>query len=250
MADKNNVPSVFTPAENEIWNTIATSPKTAAQLIPDTLTPAEVWDYLKVVTTGLQTAQRAVAKLKPFLGRILVLVRQHEHLYKQLGYESFNDFMGKGVPLQFNISRAEAFNCLRIAEVLPNVPSGQLESLGFSKLNVIASAVRNTTQEGMSVEMVQQKTDYWVSRAETQTAKDLREEVEDQIQANRGELGPKASVVIYVSPETKKRWREFVADANIQSYCNSEDPGSIFERLLDECSLEWSATVTDALRGQ
>ena len=251
MSDNNKLPQpTFSEDQQLIWNTLASSNKSAAELIPEDLSPANVWAYLQVVTIGLKKAQQAVSRLKPYFGRILILVQKHEHLYSQIGYNSFNDFMTRGVPELFGISRAEAFNCLRIAEVLDTMGSDVMEAVGFSKLNLVASAVRKQTDTGTSIEMRKEKLDFWVAQAQTSTVKELRENVEDATQTPRGDLGPQEPVTIFVTPEVKKRWKEFIADSNTQAYCNSEQPGVIFEHLLDECSLEWAATVADAVRGQ
>jgi hypothetical protein len=251
MSDKNNLPQpIFSEDQQAIWNTLASSNKSAAELIPDDLTPANVWAYLQVVTIGLKKAQQAVSRLKPYFGRILSLVQKHEHLYSQIGYDSFNDFMTRGVPELFGISRAEAFNCLRIAEVLDTLPSGTMESVGFSKLNLVASAVRKQTDSGTPIEMRKEKLEFWVAAAQSSTVKDLREQVEDATQTPPGDLGPQEPVTIFVTPEVKKRWKEFIADPSIQWYCNTEVPGFIFERLMDECSTEWTATFADAVRAQ
>ena len=251
MSDTNSLPTpIFSEDQQAIWATLASSNKSAEELIPEDLSPTNVWAYLQVVTIGLKRAQQAVSRLKPYFGRILLLVQKHEHLYTQLGYQSFNDFMTRGVEDLFTISRAEAFNCLRIAEVLPTIPSDTMEAIGFSKLNLVASAVRKQTGPGSTIEMRKEKVDFWVAAAQSSTVKKLRETVENETQTPPGDLGPQEPVTIFCTPEVKKRWKEFSADVNTQAYCNSEFPGVIFEHMLDECVLEWAAVVADATRGQ
>lgn len=251
MSDKNNLPTpIFSEEQQAIWSTLVSSNKSSIELIPDDLSPTNVWAYLQVVTIGLKRAQQAVSRLKPYFGRILLLVQKHPHLYEQIGYQSFNDFMSRGVDELFGISRPEAFNCLRIAEVLPTLNSDTMENLGFSKLNLVASAVRLQTNSGSTIEMREAKKDFWVKAAQEATVKALRAQVETARALDPGDLGPSESVVIFVTSEVKKRWKEFTADTSIRGYCNTDEPGEIFARLLDECSTEWMATYADATRGQ
>jgi len=249
-ATTSNLP-IFTEAEQAVWQALITSESPSTEAIPEDLSAENVWLYLNVVTKGLSRAQQAVSRLKPFLGRILMLVRQHKHLYEQQGYTTFSEFITRGVPELFNISRPEAWNCIKVAEQLNFLPADKMEQMGFSKLNLLATALKRGTQDGMSVEMVKTKRDYWVAAAESpsMTVKQFAEKIETEMQGDKGELSTKA-LMIYVPEDVWNRWHEFVGLAEVQAYCDSESEGVILARLIDECETEWVAKAHDAQRGQ
>jgi hypothetical protein len=252
MSSPSNLPSqvqqIFTDEEQVIWQTLIKSEVSAAETIPDNLPASELWSYLRVVTRGLGKAQQAISRLKPFLGRILILIKQHPHLYEQHGYQTYSDFMSHGVPAMFGVSRPEAFNCAKVAEQLQFLPANQMEKMGFSMLNSLSTAIKRSTQDGMPVEMVQAKRDFWVAQATSGiTVKQFQEKMEDAAVIANGEMD-RVTIVLLVTPDMRKRWNEFVAQPEIQAYCNCETPEGILERMLEECEPHWLATANDALR--
>jgi len=240
---------IFTEQEQQVWQALVISERSPLETIPEDLSAENVWLYLNVVCKGLTRAQQAVSRLKPFFGRILLLVQKHPHLYEQHGYKTFSDFITSGVPALFGISRPEAWNCIRVAEQINFLPSGKMEELGFSKLNLLAKAIKNSTQDGMAIEMVQKKRDEWVAIAEGNiTVKQFGEIIATKQQGNDGE-NETVALILYVSTDVKKRWHDFVRTPEIQAYCGSESEGAILSRLMDECELEWTTKEHDAGRG-
>ena len=127
------------------------------------------------------------------------------------------------------------------------LPADKMEQMGFSKLNLLATALKRSTQEGMSVDMVQTKRDYWVAAAESpsMTVKQFAEKIETEMQGDKGELSTKA-LMIYVPEDVWNRWHEFVGLAEVQAYCDSESEGVILARLIDECETEWVAKAPES----
>jgi hypothetical protein len=246
--DTGVIPMSFSPEETEIFRRLIASNEPAAVVIPDDMEPAELWRYLSVTVKGLTRAQQALTRLKPLLGRILMLVKKHPQLYKSHGYEGFNDFMTNGVPALFGMSRPEAYNCVKVAEVLDFLPPEQMEQIGFTKLNVLATAIRRATDPGMPLEMIEKKREFWVREAREGTIVRLKEQMETQGLTEPGELD-RVPLVLSVTPTTKKEWGEMVASDEIRAICQSDDPGVIFDRMMAETKGEWIAQAVDAMRG-
>src|SRR5215472_16387690 len=133
----------FTPEEQDIFRQLTTTTLAPNQLIPMDMDPARAWKNLLIASKLVRAAEEAIAKLKPYIGRLLVLVRENPFLYEEHGYRTFNDFMTDGMPALFKISRAEAYNCLKVARELGFLSADQLTEIGFAKLNVLASIVKN-----------------------------------------------------------------------------------------------------------
>ena len=239
---------IFSDAELEVWKSLTTAETPATVAIPEDLSAENVWLYLNVVVKGLSRAQQAVSRLKPFLGRLLLLVRKHPHLYEQQGYANFSEFITNGVPALFGVSRPEAWNCIRVSEVLDFLPAQQMEKMGFSRLNVLAAVLKKEIPDGMSMEMVEKKRGYWVAAAESNiTVKEFQQKVETEMQLPKGDLSIVA-LTLYCSEDVRKRWQDFVKMPEVQSICDSESEGVILSRLLDECELEWVTKAHDAER--
>lgn len=214
----------------------------AEEVIPSDIEPDKLWLYLTATCKTMSKVQDAVSKLKPFMGRLFVLLKQHPQLFQAQGYDTYDDFMTNGVPKILGISRADAFNCARIAEVLGFLPGDKLTEFRFSKLNVLASALQREIQPGMDQEKIQEKRDFWVKAAENSTVEELKQRVYDKGLAEQDSLDL-VTLLITVPKPVKEHWQEFWTDPEIRAYCGSEAPGSILERLMQECTLEWKATA-------
>ena len=187
----------------------------------------------------------AISKLKPFIGRLFVVLQQYPHLSNERGYDTFDEFMSHGVPKILGISRADAYNCMRIANTLGFLPGEKLSELRFSKLNVLASALQRSISDGMPAEVVQEKREFWVKAAESSTVEELKQRIYDQGLAEQGDLDL-TSLTINVTRPVKEHWMKFWTDPDVRGYCGSEAPGSILERAMQECEGEWKARSGDA----
>jgi hypothetical protein len=239
---------VVQPEDIPFIHEIRTTKDSPNVAIPDDTPPQKLLTYLRATTDALGSIQDAVARLKPFIGRILLLIKQHPEMFAALGYRNFDHWMTVGVPVTYGVSRPEAYACVRIAEMLAFLPAQKMQSLGIGRLNHVAQALRKSTTPDMPVEMIEAKRKEWVAAAENRTVRQLKELIVVKNLADKGDLDPQAVIAISVNRVEKKRWEETVADPAIQEHCESKDPGVIFTRMMDETVPEWYAQEADKQR--
>ena len=230
--------------EQRIMLHLISSEGSAESVIPSDIAPEQLWLYLTASCKTMAKVSDAISKLKPFIGRLFVVLQKHPHLFSQQGYDTFDEFMTNGVPKILGISRADAYNCMRIANTLGFLPGEKLAEFKFSKLNVLASALQRDIDPGMTAEAVQEKRDYWVKAAENSTVEELKQRIYDKNLADQDSLDL-VTLTINVTKPVKDHWHEFWTDPDIRAFCGSEAPGSILERMMQECSGEWKARARD-----
>jgi hypothetical protein len=235
------------PGDKEIFLALTASQDAPEVVIPDDVDPSTLWDYLRVGSKLVARAQEAINRLKPMIGRMLVVLQKHPHLYEAYGYRNFDHFMTEGMPKLFGIHRSDAYNCLAVAKNLSFLPQDRMNTIGFTKLSFLAGAIKKTTQDGTPIEMRERNRNEWVNAAETMTLNELKGKM-----AVRGLIEPGEkdfdTIAMRVSKITKEEWEKFIVTPEIQAYCESDSAGDIFARMLAEVTNEWIARATDALR--
>jgi len=97
------------------------------------------------------------------LGKYLCEVRDHR--YWRLGHQSFEDFLA----VKFPDSRRKAYYLMSIHDHLKQIPTPEIESLGWSKALELAKVARS---EGRHFDSAT-----WLHRAKESTKQELKEEV-------------------------------------------------------------------------
>lgn len=240
--------TLMTDDDAAIFKALMSTKEAANVIIPDDISTDDLLRYLSVTAKAINKAQDAMTRLKPFLGRILLVAKERK-LWKDLGYSSYDDWMTRGVRDLYGVNRTDGFACVKIAETLGFLPTEKVEELGFSKLSVLATAIRRSTDEGMPVEMREARTSEWVKAAEEHTVREFKDLIVTKGYADKGELDAKVPLMLMVNPEQKKFLDEFVGCPEVQSYCGSSDAGTILVRSAEEARGEWTAQVADSLRG-
>lgn len=243
MSTRELISTETTTDEARLLPVMMATDKSPNDFIPDDTPTDLLRQYLSITSKAYLRAQDAVGKLKPFLGRILVLYKQHPELYTSKGYKTYDNWMSDGVRREHGLNRGQAYECVNIAEQCGHLSSGTITQLGFSKLNVVAKIIKQSVASDISIEMRQQKVDDWVQVAlsEGMTVSKLRETAEEANVVEPGSLEPRVVVSIAVNPETLIFWEAFSNSPEVKVYCGTEDKGTIFERALQECSTEWQA---------
>jgi hypothetical protein len=237
----------LSPKERRIVVDILNTSETAEQLIPDTIAPEDLWEKLSATAKALERIGRAISRLKPFLGRMLIVLQKYPDLYKDLGYPNFNEFMTRGCEELFGVSRSEAFACKRIAEVFGNaLTPGQMEEIGLSKLSIAATAVKKRIDDGMPQEIKDKQINYWVEAAKTDTFFGLKERIADQGLVDAGELEMK-SLVLYLREEVREQFLEFRRNPWVVSTAGAGTDSAVLLRMMEECS-SWQSEWEQSLR--
>jgi len=169
--------------------------------------------------------------LKPILGRLLVVVRDNPDVYKRHGFLSYDDFL-RGIRTRYGISRSEAFACRKVAENFPSLSISEFEDIGISKMYSLASVTREGDRD--CAVLLEKAKDHSVTRDQ------LRSFAAELKNIERGDLD-RTEITISVSKTTARRWQQFHESPMIRAYTEADTPGAVFERMLEECGLEWTA---------
>ncbi len=214
------------------------SPETAIEVVvPDNTPPEQLWSQLAVLIKTYTRLRAGIGRIKPLIGRVLQLLQKHPEVWARRGFRSWDDFMSRGLPGDLGISRAELYHTKAVADTLPGLELGTAEKLGFTKLSRVAQAVKHDPQ----------KKDFWLQRAEQVDVKQLTEEIAHAKCVEPGDM-EMDTLTIVVPKTVKKRMLTFLADPDVQRFVESESPGTILGRLMDECELEWKTRVRESIQ--
>lgn len=207
------------------------SDQSITKLIPDDIDPDVLWKSLGACSRVMGAGKKVVAQAKPLIGRMLVVVQGYPELYRQAGYQTFDDFMSEGLEKLFGIPRSEAYELKKIATILPDIDPQQCVALGTTKMGMIAKVVQ---QNNFNPE----KTAGLMEYSKGKTIVGLRQDFEDKNWAGEGTLEFQ-NFIVTMAKASKIRLEEFLDRPEIQAYCESTSKGLILERMVQECELEW-----------
>jgi hypothetical protein len=239
----------LSPEENDIISKLVSSDESAEQLIPEDIAVSQLWQYLNLSAKMIYQAQEAISRLKPILGRLLIILEKHPELYRSYGYETYDDFMSRGMPQMFGVSRSESYAAKKIGKALSFLDQEELTKIGFSKANALASALNRVITPDMTVDMVEEKRQEWVKRATDGGS--LAEFKIQMVSDGLIEPGETEYVVLAlrVNRSTRDHWAKFCNNPDVKSYCETTEQGTILERLMQEAEGEWTARLSDSARG-
>lgn len=192
-------------------------------VIPDSIQPDDLWRSMELCCNVLIRMKDATKKLKPMVGRMLLVLQRYPEIYKSRGYKRFDDFMTDGMDKLMGISRAEAYHCMRIAKNLPSLTPSDWDKIGIAKLELLA---RDDVAQ-YAPKILEQAKDKRV------TVGALKQIIYDQKFAEPGRLDY-TTIVLNVPKTCKELWTEFWQHPAIREWAGSNSEGMIFERLLQE----------------
>lgn len=201
--------SVLTVDEKEIVRELLTTTKGATEVIPDDIAPEDLWRYLAATCKGVRRVEDAKARLKFWLGRMLVKIQQHPQLFQAQGYENFNDFVTVGLDELFGVSRNEGYIVKRISEQLGDrLTVEQMTEIGISNLALAASALRQKLPDGVPIETREKEINKWIDLAKTKQVKEMKEILINEALAEEGSLDLTV-LTLTVQRDVANRWKEF-----------------------------------------
>lgn len=221
--------------EKEILASLLSDGRRLDDVLPDGMDSHDVWTRLVAACKLDRGAAYVGNRLKPIIGRLLILIQRHPELYENLGYSSYEEFMTKGMPSIFGISRSEAYACRRVAERFPSLTIGQFRQIGVAKLYTLASVTKEGEPE--ADELVRYAMDPEVNRS------DLRAKAAE-MKGLDGDEFRMVELRIGMTRDLLNRWKSFCNDPAVQLYCaamSGEQPSEaqILKFMMDECELEW-----------
>ena len=240
-----SVVGLLTADEQVIVRELLSTDLPTSEVIPDDMSPTDLWRYLAATCKGINRTQEASARLKLFLGRILVQVQKHPELYKSQEYDTFNSFITDVVPKLFGISRPEAFIVKKISEELGDtLQIDEMESIGVSKLNVAANSIRQKNVAGTPDDIRQKTVDLWVERAKTSSLEQMKQFQVDDGLKEAGEVDT-VSVIFQLKEGVYERFKMFRAQPWVRKKAGESD-SEVFEALMAEAAV-WEAEAEDSV---
>jgi hypothetical protein len=198
-------------------------------VIPPDATAEDMWNTLDACVRGLKMLEVRTLRLKPIIGRLLLMFENKPSLYKTLGYETYSEFMNKGVYELLGLHRTSAYEGKLVARDWPQItPDQYATKIGPKKLNVLSKFTngRNSTAE------------HWIKAAETMKVSELQQCVEQRGLIAKGEtIG--AVITIKTNRDFYARYFEFMEDGRVQSVVGSKSHDKILEAMISEVFDEW-----------
>ena len=195
-------------------------------LIPPDAEPTELWKTLDACVRGLGLLEARMCRLKPIIGRILLIFENKPSLYKALGYETYSLFMDNGVYGILGLHRTSAYEGKLVARDWPQIgPDRYAKALGPKKIAILSKFVKGNSPNGES----------WLQTAESMKVGELREYCVQRGFIEAGETEG-ATISFTASRAIHDLWKEFFEDGRVHSKVGSRDYGKILEAMIQECS--------------
>lgn len=226
----------FSEEDRSVLASVLDSDSSISVVIPEEIDSNKLWDTIETCCRVAGAVSKASDRIKPIIGRLLVILKDHPEVYQERGYATYEDFMCRGMSELFGISRTEAYACRKVAENFPSLTVDEFQRIGVRKLYVLAAA----TKEGDSHadKLVEKALDPDVNRAE------LLGYVAELKHMDAGEF-ELTRVAITTTKETAAMWKDFMGSREVQAFVgNGTDPateGAIFRKMIEECFGEWMA---------
>ncbi len=197
--------------------------------IPADATPEELWGALDACVRGLGMLEARINRLTPIIGRILMTFENKPSLYKDLGYDTYSDFMNRGVYALTGLHRSSAYIGKLAAREWPQLTPDRYVEIGPKKLEILS---KFTNGNNSNAEM-------WLDTAKrSKSVTEFREYVE-----TRGLLAPGeavgATLMITTNRDRYKLFKAFFADGRIQSTVGSKSPDEILAAMIQEVYEDW-----------
>jgi hypothetical protein len=197
-------------------------------VIPEDATAAELWTTLSACTHGLALLEMRVLRLKPIIGRVLMIFESKPSLHKSLGYDTYSEFLAKGVFEKLGLHRTSAYQGVLAAKHWPQLGPDQYAKVGPKRLEILSKFATGSSPNAAQ----------WLETAASMTVTNFREYVEQRGFLQPGEaLG--TTFTIHTNLARAKVFKAFFTDGRIQSVVGSKEWDVVLECMIREFQQEW-----------
>lgn len=196
-------------------------------VIPEDADPEEVWKTLDACVRGLGLLEARSLRVKYIVGKILLMFEEKPSLYKTLGYDTYSDFMQRGVYDTLGLGRTSAYEA-KLAAGWKQLTPDRYARIGPKKMNVIAKVTTPTSPNAEA----------WLEKAETMKGKELVQYAEQRGILSRGETEG-ATLIVHTNRDRLALFNAFFNDPRVQSVVGSKDRDRIIEAMIPEVYDEW-----------
>lgn len=201
--------------------------KILAVSIPDDSAPADVLTAIRSCCSMIGKMEGSSGKIKALLGRLMVLARKNEEVWKQAGYKSYDKFVSGELEQKYGMSRASLWEAKRIMTAFPDLTINTYGQIGTQKLTLLAKYTNY--KDGACEKLLQ--------RAQENTHETLRLYLEDKYSDPGGTIG--ASFKLTGSKAKVRELEKFLKREDIQAAAESDDPLEIILAMTQEVEAEW-----------
>jgi hypothetical protein len=202
------------------------------------------WQQLSVCCQAMNRLNEARDKIRPIIGKLLLIAQKNPSLYRELGYGTFDQFLSEGVCGSLGLSRTDAYNAKRVASKFPSLTPEAVAEIGPVKLDILCRALPSEDDSRFEKAVA--------------LAKALPvEEFKNKFLRTKDEIDSvtRSTIAIRTTKEIAGQWKEFVNRDEVIAVCGTRDHGVILQCMMQECLSTWvaiynqkaeSASVVDA----
>jgi hypothetical protein len=198
-------------------------------VIPPDILPSEMWQILEACAHGLNLLDARIKRLTPIIGQILVRFENQPSLYKDLGYQSFWEFLNKGVYDQLGLHKTAAYEALKLAKNWPQVTADRYVLIGPKNMNILHKSHVNGKSPNAEI---------LLKAAETMKVGEFRQFAEQRGMLTAGEaIG--CQIVFQTNQSVYALYKQMFSDGQVHSVVGSSAADHIFYAMMQECYCHW-----------
>lgn len=206
-------------------------------ILPKEIDTDILWQNLQLCARAVGYLERTSSRIKPVIGRLLLLVQERPEIYQRQGYRTFDEFLVEGIEAKLGASRAFLYGAKRLSEKWGSLPAKEIDAVGTSKLALLSRFTDQT----------QPNHPKFLKEAKKRTLVELRQWAEEQNLIGDGET-EKAVIVIHTTKAVAKEWQSFSNENAMQEGAGTDDQGQILLRMMQECRSTWEPEVAEKAR--
>jgi hypothetical protein len=173
-------------------------------VLPEDADSEKLWSTLSACVRGLNLLEIRLCRLKPIIGRILLMFEHQPSLYKALGYETYSDFMKRGVHDSLGLHHTSAYEAQRVAKDWPQLTPDRFAKIGQKKMNVLHKFATGRDPNAEAL----------LATAEKMTVGEFRQYAEQRGLTEPGETVG-ATIIIHTNQDVYSLYRQLFSDGRI-----------------------------------
>ena len=175
-------------------------------IFPSQMDPVAYYESLSVCCRALRHAEGIVNRIRPLIGRLMLIARDNPHLYTDKGYKNYTDFVNRYVVQTFGICASDAWDVCGMVKDFP-LSLEEFEHLNRASLKILRRAGVKGSDSDAAV---------WLERAKTMSKMELRSSLIQAGRTNNGAINA-GTVIVYCSLETQELWKEFSSNSKVKA---------------------------------
>lgn len=199
--------------------------------VPENLPAESILSGIRACVKWLNRADRVSYKLKPVLGRLMILAKKNPDVYKAAGYKTYTEFLKTELEEKFHISHSSLYEIAKVIKTFPNLTLEQYGKIPTASLLLLAKFTDYTRADHKKL----------LLKASEMTFDKLKEWVVEKGYLDKSDVESGATFSLTGSRTAVGRFTKFFKDKRVVAYCESDNWGKILDAMIEECSIEWLA---------